>query len=58
MIARLHAEIVKVLARPDVKQLFASLALEPGAMSAQQFADYIKSERVRWGKLIQEAGIK
>jgi tripartite-type tricarboxylate transporter receptor subunit TctC len=58
VVERLNGVLVKVLARPDIKQLFASQALEPGAMSASQFADYIKVEKGRWGKLIQEAGIK
>jgi tripartite-type tricarboxylate transporter receptor subunit TctC len=58
VVNRLNAEFVKVLARPDIKQLFASQALEPGTMSASQFADYVKVEKGRWGKLIQEAGIK
>jgi tripartite-type tricarboxylate transporter receptor subunit TctC len=58
IVSRLNTEIVKVLARPDLKQLFASQALEPGSMSASEFADYVKVEKGRWGKLIQEAGIK
>ena len=58
VVNRLNAEIVKVLARPDIKQLFASLALEPGHMSAPEFAAYMKTEKGRWGKLIEEAGIK
>ena len=58
IVNRLNVEIVKVLARPDLKQLFASQALEPGSMSASEFADYVKVEKGRWGKLIQEAGIK
>ena len=58
IVNRLNGEIVKILARPDLKQLFASLALEPGNMSAPQFSDYVKAEVGRWGKLIQEAGIK
>ena len=58
VVNRLNAEIVKVLARPDIKQLFASQALEPGAMSASEFSEYVKTEKGRWGKLIQEAGIK
>lgn len=58
VVSRLNAEIVKVLARADIKQLFASQALEPSAMSASQFAEYVKGEVGRWGKLIQEAGIK
>jgi tripartite-type tricarboxylate transporter receptor subunit TctC len=58
IVNRLNTEIVKILARPDLKQLFASQALEPGSMSAAEFADYVKTEKGRWGKLIQEAGIK
>lgn len=58
VVTRLNGEIVKVLGRPDIKQLFTSLALEPGNMTAPQTADYIKGEVGRWGKLIQEAGIK
>jgi tripartite-type tricarboxylate transporter receptor subunit TctC len=58
VVERLNAEIVKVLGRSDIKQLFASLALEPANMSASQFTEYVKTEKGRWGKLIQEAGIK
>jgi tripartite-type tricarboxylate transporter receptor subunit TctC len=58
VVNRLNAEIGKVLARSDIKQLFASLALEPASMSASQFTEYVRSEKERWGKLIQEAGIK
>ena len=58
IVGRLNSEIVKILARPDIKQLFSAQALEPGALTAPQFADYVKAEVGRWGKLIQEAGIK
>jgi tripartite-type tricarboxylate transporter receptor subunit TctC len=56
-IARLNGEIGKILARPDIRERFASQALEPANMTAEQFADYIKVEVGRWGKLIREAGI-
>jgi tripartite-type tricarboxylate transporter receptor subunit TctC len=58
IVNRLNAEIVKILGRADIKQLFASQALEPSAMTAPQTADYIRAEVGRWDKLIQEAGIK
>ncbi|MCC6533473.1 MAG: tripartite tricarboxylate transporter substrate binding protein [Burkholderiales bacterium] len=58
IVARLNGDILKVLARPDIKKLFASQALDSGAMTAPQFGDYVKAEVSRWGKLIQEAGIK
>ena len=56
-VARLNGEIGKVLARPDIRERFASQALEPANMTAEQFANYIKVEVGRWGKLIREAGI-
>ena len=57
IVTRLNAEIGKALARPDIRERFASQALEPGALTADQFADYIKAASVKWGKLIREAGI-
>lgn len=57
VVDRLNAEIVKVLGQPDIRQLFASLALEPGTMSASEFAGYVRAEVGRWGKIIQEAGL-
>jgi tripartite-type tricarboxylate transporter receptor subunit TctC len=58
IVARLNAEIAKVLARPDTRERFAAQALEPGNMSAEQYGDYIKSEAEKYGRLIREAGIK
>jgi tripartite-type tricarboxylate transporter receptor subunit TctC len=57
IVARLNSEIVKVLARRDIGERFASQALEPGSLTPEQFADYIKGEVAKWGKLIREAGI-
>jgi tripartite-type tricarboxylate transporter receptor subunit TctC len=58
IVERLNTEIVKVLGRADIKERFASQALDPAYLSAAQFSDYIKAEAGRWGKLIKEAGIK
>lgn len=57
IVARLNAEIAKVLARPDTRERFAAQALEPGNMSAEQYGAYIKSEAAKYGRLIREAGI-
>ena len=58
VIARLNAEINKVLGRADIKEKFTSQALDPVARTPEQFTDYIKSEAGKWSKLIQDAGIK
>ena len=57
IVTRLNGEIAKLLARPDVRERFAAQALEPGNKTAGEFADYIKAEADRWGKVIREAGI-
>ena len=57
IVARLNGDILKLLARRDITERFASQALEPGNLKPEQFADYIKREVTKWGKLIREAGI-
>jgi tripartite-type tricarboxylate transporter receptor subunit TctC len=58
IVALLNGEIAKVLARPDIKERFASQALDPANKTPEQFSEYIRSEVIRRGKLIQEAGIR
>ena len=57
IVTRLNAEIGKQLARPDIQKNFAAQALDPGTLTVDQFSDYIKQAAVKWGKLIQDAGI-
>ena len=57
IVTRLNGEIAKALARPDIGERFAAQALDPGKLTADQFADYIKAAAVKWGKLIRDAGI-
>jgi tripartite-type tricarboxylate transporter receptor subunit TctC len=57
VVARLNSDILKVLARRDITERFASQALEPGNLKPEQLAEYIKREVTKWGKLIREAGI-
>src|SRR5258706_4129308 len=56
--ARLPAETMKILAMPEVKKRLESLAGEPGAMSAAEFAAMTRSDYERSGKLVRDAGIK
>jgi tripartite-type tricarboxylate transporter receptor subunit TctC len=58
IVDKLNADLVKVLAMPDVKEKFAALGVEPVSSTPEQFGAYIRSEAARYGKLIQDAGIK
>jgi tripartite-type tricarboxylate transporter receptor subunit TctC len=58
IITRLHGELVKVLARPDVKERFAGMGLDTVGSTPQALAQHIRSETARFAKVIATAGIK
>lgn len=58
IIGRLNAEIVKAMATPDMREKLSSAGIEPQTMSPEQFGEFIRSEAVRYGRVIREAGIK
>lgn len=57
VVARLHSEIVKALAHPDVKQRLAAQGFEPGGMPPEQMARVIRVETQRWAKVIRDGNI-
>jgi tripartite-type tricarboxylate transporter receptor subunit TctC len=58
IIRRMNTEINAILATPAVSQRIADLGGEAAPMSPERFADQIKSDAARYGKLIRERGIK
>jgi tripartite-type tricarboxylate transporter receptor subunit TctC len=58
VVARINAETVKILARPDVKDKLAQEGSEATPGSPQQFAAHIRAEHAKWGALIREANIR
>ena len=58
VIRRLHAEIVKILGVPEVKERFAREGAEPVGSTPEQFGAFIKSEMAKYAKLIKAAGIR
>jgi len=57
-IGRLNAEIVKAMGLAEVRERFAQLGLDPGASTAEAFAQLIREDFARWTKVIRTAGIK
>lgn len=58
ILARLHADIHRALATPDVRERMAVLGFEPCANSPAQFTAQVKADIGRWGNVIRAAGIK
>src|SRR5262245_1540497 len=58
IVARLNAEVVKVLARDDVKSTLGTQGLNLASSSPQEFTAHIKSEIARFTRIARTAGIK
>jgi tripartite-type tricarboxylate transporter receptor subunit TctC len=58
VVAKLNAEMNKALTAPDVRQRMLDAGIEPAGGTPQQFADFIQSEMVKWGKVAKTAGIQ
>ncbi len=58
IVAKLHAETVKTLNLPDVKQTLAQQGAEVGANTPAQFTELIRSDITRWAKVTKAAGVK
>ena len=58
VIARLHREVVAVLQTPEVRERLIAMGLEVVGNSPAEFAEYLRSESVKWGKIIRDAKIR
>jgi tripartite-type tricarboxylate transporter receptor subunit TctC len=57
-VARLNTELQKVLAEPALQTRMAELGVVVSAGSAAQFAEFIRAETTRWGRVVKAANIK
>lgn len=53
----LHRETVKVISMPDTREKLATMGFDPVASTPEEFAHWIRTEIVRWGKVIRDANI-
>ncbi len=58
IVNRLNTEIHKALASPDLVQRLANSGVEPLVSTPEQFSEFIKSEMVRYAKVVKDAGLK
>jgi len=58
IVARLNAEVVKVLPLPDVKEKLAGDGSEFGKNTPEEFSAYLREEIAKWAKVIKASGAK
>ena len=58
IVTRLHAQIVRVLQLPDIRQRFSTDGAEAVGSSPEEFATFIRAETAKWARVIKDAGIR
>lgn len=58
IIQRLNAALAKVLSTREARDWLAEQANDPAVESAEEFAAFMRAERIRWGPLVREAKAK
>jgi tripartite-type tricarboxylate transporter receptor subunit TctC len=53
----LHRTIAKIIAPPEFRERLAALGFDPVASTPEHFADWIKVEIAKWGKVIRDGNI-
>jgi tripartite-type tricarboxylate transporter receptor subunit TctC len=58
IVGELNRAIVKVLAQPDMRDMYSGQGVEIVGDSPAAFAAFIRAEHSRWGKIIRDAAIR
>ena len=58
IVQRLNAEVVRVVALPEVRERLISLGYEPVSNSTDEFAALIAADLQRFGRLVKEIGLR
>jgi tripartite-type tricarboxylate transporter receptor subunit TctC len=57
IVNKVNAGIVQALKEPDVQKRMENYGVDTSSSTPEQFVAYIKSETVRWAKVVKAAGI-
>jgi tripartite-type tricarboxylate transporter receptor subunit TctC len=58
LVTRLHAEIGRIAAQPEFQARLANEGAEHEVMTLERFAQFMRVESARWGKVIRERNIR
>jgi tripartite-type tricarboxylate transporter receptor subunit TctC len=58
IVQRLNEAVNRVLASPELRGQLEEEAFEPVGGTPRDFADYVRAEVAKWGRLVREVGIQ
>ena len=58
IVEQLAAEVNRIFLQPELVKSLQNVGGEPLPMTPDEFARFVQAERVKWGAVVKEAGIK
>ncbi|MBI4194999.1 MAG: tripartite tricarboxylate transporter substrate binding protein [Betaproteobacteria bacterium] len=58
VVARLNRELVGILQEPDFRKMLVGRAIEPIGSTPEALGAFIKSEIVKWAKVVKDSGVR
>ena len=58
VLEKIHATVSKIVRQPEMRDKLISLGAEPALSTPAEFADLIKTELVKWAKVVKDSGAK
>ena len=58
VVNKLNAEVVRILALPDVVEKLAVAGVEIQTSTPKEWGEFVQSEIAKWSKVVKEAGVK
>ena len=57
-VARLHRDLLKTLALPEIRERMLALGAEPVGSTPEEFGAFIKTEAAKWSRVVKDANIR
>jgi tripartite-type tricarboxylate transporter receptor subunit TctC len=58
LVERIHDELVRVLAQPDVRERIQNDGSEPVGNAAREFREFMTADLAKWAKVVKQSGAK
>ena len=58
MVDKLSREVAVAVRRPEIKERFVQLGIEPVGNTPAEFTQFLKDEVAKWAKVIKTANVK
>jgi tripartite-type tricarboxylate transporter receptor subunit TctC len=58
VIAKIHADVAKIVRTPEFTEALAKMAMEPALLGPSEFGAFLEGELAKWSKVVKATGAK